>query len=195
MKLLPEGDVEFLAAMYPEIKFSLYRSDDETKFISCFVAQFEDEATCEKNWLNITNLIALNYQEPLDNEAAAWNIYLALVLPSTVVKNLKYRIENDRFALRKLVLDGPAYAKITELKLIDVLESAILGNDLKVSDSHQENTVETELDSANFVRDLVSKDSLIPVDGKDISIKIRKLLISELVLLGNGENENKESGY
>ena len=191
MKLLPSGyNLDFLTSAYPELEFELYRSDDSNGFISCFVAYFFQANDCEQAWINITNLIALNYQEPMDNEASAWNIYLALITTNSLGKHLKYQIENDRFALRKLVLDGPEYVGVSGQMIVGPLESAILGSDLELSPvpTPQQHTPDGSEES--YVAKLVAKDELLPSDGRDTSITLRRLLISELVLLGNNNNEN-----
>lgn len=185
MKLLHnEADISFLEMQFPEIEFSLFRSDDPANFISCFVARFVNADKCEKTWVDITSLIALEYQETLDDDSAAWNIYLVLLCHEKMKKSLKYQIENDRFSLRKLVLDGPEYENINKEQVIEELENMILGNDLKIlcpPSSFVENS--DKLDE-NIIRDLLSRGGALPVDGKDASIQVRKLMMLELLAAG-----------
>jgi len=182
LKLLnSEEDISFLTAHFPAVEFSLFKSDDSVGFISCFVAKFSNAHDCEATWLDITSLIALDFQEQLENENAAWNIYLVLFCPEKLKKHSKYQIENDRFSLRKLVLDGPNYFGKTEIQIVDFLETAILGRDLVISD--QPNVVEenNKDETHNYIREILSNGKVLPMDSKEASIKLRKNLIAELI--------------
>lgn len=177
--LLNNLDVGFLKSIASEIDFSFFQSDDEKHLISCFVARFSDNETCSKYWRLINNKIAVEYQSSLLDEFLAWNIYLALVTPSAMDKHLKYRIENDRFALRKLVLAEPTFASASDAVVREALENSILGRDLKLSDVGGE--LCGQLKNSNPFRDFLSSTSQLPLDGKERSSEIRRHRIKELL--------------
>jgi hypothetical protein len=177
--LLNNRNVGFLKNIASDVDFSFFHSDDERHLISCFVARFSDNETCAKCWRLINNEIAVEYQSSLSDEFLSWNIYLALVTPSAMDKHLKYRIENDRFALRKLVLAGPTFASESEAVVREALEDSILGRDLKLSDVG--NGLCDQLENSNRFRDFLSTSSQLPLDGKERSSEIRRRRINELL--------------
>lgn len=179
MQLLPNQlDLSFLTENFPEVDFSFLQSNDSERFISCFIARCPSNEKCAAYWKRITNQIALDFQEGLSNTFLSWNIYLALVTPNPVEKHLKYKIENDRFALRKLVFSGPRFFEDTDQSIISTLEDMILGKDLKLgvtSDSVPQN------EGSNAVREYLANIQPVPSDGKQKSEAIRKQIISDLI--------------
>lgn len=179
-------NLTFLLNIIPQVKFALYQSDDNKTFINCFVAYFEDNESCAQYWRAINNEIAVEYQPSLPDEFSSWNIYLALVTPLAMDKHLKYRLENDRFALRKIVLSGPSYVSGTcdEMTIEHdgvriALENSILGRDLKLSSSADDVSCKVEL--SNPFREFLSTMSPLPLDGKDKSSEVRRVRINELL--------------
>lgn len=179
MQLLPsEIDLGFLENKFPTVKFYFLQSSDAENFISCFIAQFSTNDECANNWRKITNQIALYFQEGLSNTYASWNIYLALVTPSPVEKHLKYKIENDKFALRKLVLSDPLFYADESSSIVSILENSILGKDLELG-AASESVLQEE--GSNIVREYLAAIADVPSDAKEASIQIRKNMISDLL--------------
>jgi hypothetical protein len=203
MRFLPsQSNIDFLKERFEEVDFALYRSDDDEHFISCFVARFRDDLACENVWKQINNEIAMNFQAKLENDLAAWNIYLSLVTPSPVDRDLKYKIENDRFALRKIVfstfeaeIEADAHVKVDtsegiggsiktgvddDASILSFLETAIFGKDLELYTK----TVESFGGSGDsLIRAYLSKVPQLPLDGKEKSAQLRKQHIEELITL------------
>lgn len=177
--LLADINLDFLKKFANEIEFSFFHSDDDRHFISCFVAHFPNNQTCEELWQAINNEIAIEYQSSLQDDFLSWNIYLILVTPSPMKKRLKYRIENDRFALRKIVLTGPAFSFKSNSIVQEALENSILGKDLKLSDA--DDGLDEEPEKSNRFREFLSTFSKLPLDGKESSLEIRRRCIRELL--------------
>lgn len=177
--LLADLNLSFLKNIAPDVDFSFFQSDDERHFISCFVAHFSDNEACAKYWQLINNEIAVEYQSSLQDDFLSWNIYLTLVTPSAMDKHLKYRIENDRFALRKLVLAGPTFASESGAVVREALENSILGQDLKLSDV--KGGLYDQFENSNSFRDFLSTSSQLPLDGKERSSEVRRRRINELL--------------
>jgi len=171
-------DIRYLTDAFPSVDFVLYQSDDPDRFISCFVARFQDVSIDPEAWLEITSLIAVNFQASLANDFATWNIYLALVFPKAVSRHLKYRIESNRFALRKMVLISDKGILETSEQTLHALEDMILGKDLELGPMDLESRPNS---SSSFVREVVSSTEMIPADGKEKSSYTRKQHIAELL--------------
>lgn len=171
-------DIRYLTDAFPLVEFVLYQSDDPECFISCFVARFKDASVDPDIWLEITSLIAVNFQASLTNDFATWNIYLALVFPKAVSRHLKYKIESNRFALRKIVLVSDKGILETSEQTLHALEEMILGKDLELGPMNRDLPLKS---SSSFVREVISSTEAIPADGKEKSSQTRKQHIAELL--------------
>lgn len=120
--------VEFLSNQFPMATFSMYRSEPEA-YISCFVCWVKNEADLLYLWKKVASVIAYEYQSELDTKFEAWNIYAVFILPTSVKKTTQYEIENDKFAMRKLVVSQVDH--LFDPKVY--LNNEILGADLKLS--------------------------------------------------------------
>jgi hypothetical protein len=70
-----------------------------------FSIQIESETQLEKIWEPITNRIAIDFQAEFDDEYESWNVYVIFVADFEVSRDLKYKIENDKYSSRKIVMD------------------------------------------------------------------------------------------
>lgn len=172
-----KGELSYLVEAFPSVDFRLYQSDDPDHFISCFIAIFPDADFHADAWLEITSLIAVNFQSSLRNDFATWNIYLGLVFSKPISRHLKYKIESNRFALRKMVLTLK-YGDVTEDQIKNIIENMILGNDLKLS-TVPSNSI--PYSGSSFVREFISHTLAIPSDAKEGSILTRRKHIAELL--------------
>ncbi len=67
---------------------------------------FEKESDLKEQWEDIADV--LNYEYLSTNETTEferWNNYLIFVITSEVSLETKYEIENDKFYMRKLVIE------------------------------------------------------------------------------------------
>lgn len=65
--------------------------------------------TLKHKWKEITDSINHDYLTGELSDFERWNCYLFFICDETVPKSLKYEIENDRFAVRKIVEYKPEY--------------------------------------------------------------------------------------
>lgn len=71
-----------------------------------FFIDFGDVEALWEYWQQIANFIAVRFQNKLDDEFQRWNIYLFFRVAGPVEKELKYKIENDTFSSRKIIIDS-----------------------------------------------------------------------------------------
>jgi hypothetical protein len=171
-------DIRYLTDAFPSVGFRLFQSDDPDRFISCFIATFPDPDSLQDAWLEITSLIAVNFQTSLVNDFATWNIYLALVFPKPISRHLKYKIESNRFSLRKMVLTSTENNLETSDRVLKTIEDMILGNDLELGPTAYESL---PYSGDSFVREIISNTVVIPADTKEKSISARRQHIAELL--------------
>lgn len=60
----------------------------------------------ESLWENISKEIALKYQSKLETVYEKWNLYIIYITSDITPKELKNKIENDKFSSRKIVEDS-----------------------------------------------------------------------------------------
>ncbi len=105
---------------FSEIKLNLQEIDIEKcevfhyknneNFIINIFFFVADEETIEDNWKRFSNAIAAKFQNSEymseNKEFEKWNFYIIYVSKGKLSKELKNKIENDRFSSRKIVEDG-----------------------------------------------------------------------------------------
>lgn len=181
-------DIDFLTTSFPEMKFMLLDTG-VVGSISCFVCWIDNENLLSYRWSHVASLIAVEYQSVLEDESAVWNIYLCFICPFQVNKNLKYEIENNKFSMRKIVVDGTIFDNDTDV--IQYLNDEILGHDLEISVADLEDQ-DTDESYKSDLQIQIEKLGEIPLGSKqeysELRLKHIKTLIGGMI-----QNENKES--
>jgi hypothetical protein len=182
--LVSKQSLDFLSSDFPELQFKLLNSGDDD-YISCFICKVEDTLILEQHWSHIASLIALNYQAKLNDELKVWNIYLVYILPIEVNNQLKYKIENDKFSMRKIILDDYQLPFEDDANLIARLNSEILGHDIELK--HSSITMD---DNKTEIQQHIENLGDIPLGNKDGDAESRLKHINKLVdILVNHENK------
>ncbi len=104
MNYLGNNCIKDLNELFEEFEFEF----DSIKFggeIPIFLIHSRNEESLNNKWQGISDFIAGNFQARLTDEYQVWNIYLFYILKNSISKDLKYRIENDTFSSRKIVID------------------------------------------------------------------------------------------
>lgn len=99
-----EDTIKVLEHKFQNIKFS-FKELEFGGYIPIFFIYPKDPNALEKYWNEISDTIALEYQARLQDDFRSWNIYLFFVLKFEIEKELKYKIENDTFSSRKIVIE------------------------------------------------------------------------------------------
>lgn len=71
-----------------------------------FFINVEHEIRLASEWEKITDFIATNFQINVETEFETWNIYLFFLTQKAIDKELKYKIENDTWSSRKIVIES-----------------------------------------------------------------------------------------
>lgn len=95
-------ELESWKSDFPDYEIKLFRSSS-FDYINCFVCYISDENKLHNDWDKVVGLIAGEFQAKLDSDLEVWNIYLIFCTKSEVNTTLIYEIENNKFAMRKLV--------------------------------------------------------------------------------------------
>jgi len=172
-----------LRVMFCGVDFRLYRSDDPLKFINCFVAIFASAESCVALWEKVNSSIAVASQRFLTSGVTPWNLYLLMSTPEKLTKFEKYRIENNRFAARKITLSDAEFLSQSSDRYLNALEDAILGKDIELTDPVKTALATPVQDPQESLirRFLFSKNDIVPTDRKPASAQLRKKYIEELI--------------
>ena len=121
-----------------------YRNEDNFR-INIFFLQ-ADNVTINENWKRFSNMVAANYQNSeymSDREFDKWNFYIIYISKDTLSKELKNKIENDKFSSRKIVEDSYS-EEFNDNEANRLTIKHITNSDLKeIVDSTQEVTIST----------------------------------------------------
>ena len=84
-----------------------------------------EENALSQNWTKITDFIAVHFQTTLIEEFAVWNIYLFFITKKVISKELRFKIENDTFSSRKIVIEE-------DMSNAEIISEHILNKDLPI---------------------------------------------------------------
>ena len=87
-----------------------------------FTILVKNEFELESLWLNLTNAIAMYFQSELEKDIEKWNIYVIFFVREKVSMDCKYKIEQDKYSSRKIVMDN-----IIDINLEEIIESRLFG--------------------------------------------------------------------
>ena len=118
-----------------------------TASLHSFYITFSKPELLEGYWLNIQNYIAYEFQVKLPDDFSKWNLYLFFKISSPIQRDLKYRIENNTFSSRKIVIDKP----VTDAEIV---AQHILNDNLKLPAASR------AIKSESFVESLVIADAV-----------------------------------
>lgn len=173
-------DLSFLSSEFENVNFEIY-SSDQLQFINCITCWFDSPEELIKSWKALQSIISVKFKPEV--RFARWNIYLAMLCAAPLDVREKYAIENDRYAARKIVLDGLGELPPAE-KIEEMINVELLGTDLKLQTMPQP-TSAVKLSIAPLIKNA-------PLDSTSKSKEKRGEIVSRLIEHYR-QNENKES--
>lgn len=168
---IKEIDLAPIQLEFKEIEFFYFESNNGG-FIGCITASFDNSDKAIQLWNAIQSMTAA-YLKPQGNYAK-WNLYFAIFCVGKMPISNKYKIQNDKFALRKIIYDGfDNLPNVSEIQC--ALNKAILGTDLEIVEFSIDQ-VKEELDVAltHVIKDL-------PLDMTAVSKETRRNAIFEII--------------
>ena len=153
-----------------------YRNEDNIRINIFFLKSTSD--IINENWKRFSNMIAANYQnlEYMSNsEFDRWNFYIIYISTDNVSKELKNRIENDKFSSRKIVEDS--YNKEFNDDVANhLIVKHITNSDLKeIVEATQEVTISEYIPKNEKLWKLLSNEEKLTGDRKAQGVFIKKM--------------------
>ncbi|SHK18839.1 ABC-three component system middle component 1 [Desulforamulus aeronauticus] len=94
--------------VFPNMNCWIMRSFDKRFSFYIFTYTCENSNQLVENYNLINNDIAVFFQTGLEIDVEKWNIYLFCFVKEEVNKDLKYKIEQNKYSTRKIVIDKQA---------------------------------------------------------------------------------------
>lgn len=145
--------------------------------INIFTVLLDDNDQLSECWEELTNGIAVHFQGLLEKDIEIWNIYVLFLIKEVVDKELKYKIEQDKYSSRKIVCDGFEVNKeeALDLQIKGVIDNKLFGFQLyELKKDRNEITIQTSVEEK--VRQTDAKlYQIIKYVNKNINAKPEKL--------------------
>lgn len=100
--------------------------------LSCFTIYFDTTKDLDLSWEKFVTEIAINYINEQTDTFSIWNCYCVFICSHEVPKELKYKIENNKFAMRKIVIDSFSQT-IDQTEICNTINNRILSFNVKKS--------------------------------------------------------------
>ena len=153
-----------------------YRNNDNFKINVFFLEA--DSVTINDNWKRFSNMVADDYQNSeymSDKEFDRWNFYIIYISKDNISKELKNKIENDKFSSRKIVEDV-YIGEFNNNEANRLIVKHIINSDLKeIVDATQEVTISEYVPKDENIWRLLEKEEKISGDKKAQEELIKKI--------------------
>lgn len=112
-----------------------------------------------KEWRKISNFIAVNFQNQLENDFEIWNIYIFYKINFFIENSLKYQIENDIFSSRKIIIED-------QISNEEIICEHIINSDLTIEINKLKEEFRYNPTIWNILKDKVPKKKITEEDKK-----------------------------
>lgn len=164
---------------FENTNFKIYHYINEDLFkINVFFVESINEKVLKENWELISSMVAANYQNSEymgEREFDRWNFYIIFISKDIVSKELKNRIENDKFSSRKIVEDS--YDKeFNDDEANRLIVNHITNADLKeIVEATQEVTISPYIPKNEKLWELLFNEEKLIGDRKAQEVFIKKI--------------------
>jgi hypothetical protein len=168
-----------------QFQYWIYEVDAKAKY-TChlFTLVCNDNDALDAYWEDLTENIAINFQINLDKEIERWNIYLLFLLENEVPKEIKYKIEQDKYSCRKLVEDDLKTREFSDIYIAQLIQDKIFSVREINSDSMKDPALISK--SVESIIEVTDSKILLALDGFKSNKQIG-IFYSKFKGLNNGE--------
>ncbi|HDC4525826.1 hypothetical protein QTN38_009825 [Enterobacter cloacae subsp. cloacae] len=171
-------DFSYLATEFEGAKFELYASDED--FLNCIVCWFPSANDIVNSWQAIQSIVSVKFKP--EGKYAKWNIYIVMLCADKLGIKEKYVIQNDRYAARKIVLDGLSVLPDSQ-EVEKMVNIELLGTDLELKVVSEKANEGADISLASLVKGA-------PSAATSAAKEERVAMINKLIeFLSNDENK------
>lgn len=132
-----------------------WKKEEQEYNLYVFSATLENELELERLWKELTNAVAVFFQSELEKEIEIWNIYLIFIIKEKVSRDIKYKVEQDKYSTRKIVIDNiKDTSYIADGNYSDLIESRLFAFRLPEQDLNKN----TNTDNKSLLDIISEKD-------------------------------------
>jgi hypothetical protein len=164
-----------LSERFENINFKFLDKDIGVKINTFIVHGLSSDLENDNNWRIISEEIALKFQSKITSIDEKWNLYIIYVCSDKVNKELKARIENDKFSTRKIV-ENRQIEKLTDEIANNLIIKHITHTDLvEIVNNTQEKIIKSYSPKNKNIWGLIPKDKSVFRDPKSQKYIIEQL--------------------
>jgi hypothetical protein len=108
-------------------------NNDDDRIITAFVWNVETVIALGQHWEEVIDYVSSDYLATVLNEFEVWNSYLFFICKEKVPKSLMYKIENDKYSMRKVVDFN--IEELSEKDIIKLLNRKVLSTHINYAKS------------------------------------------------------------
>lgn len=153
-----------------------YRNENEFR-INVFFLKASKEILSEK-WQRFSNMVAANFQNSIhmsEREFDKWNFYIIYISKDVISREIKNKIENDKFSSRKIVEDSFS-EEFNEFEANRLIIKHITNSDLKeIVNNTEEVTISKYFPNNEKLWELLLSEEKIIGDRKAQEEFIKKI--------------------
>lgn len=137
---------------FSQYNLQLWENDKEKFITNIFILTLTDENILSEIWENLIAKIAFHFQSNLEKEIELWNIYVIFFIENKIEQNeLKYKIENDHYCARKIILDDIGNIKNDEKRIKELISKKLFDLEVpKISEVDNIDDLEKKLKSIDL---------------------------------------------
>jgi len=177
-----DNDLDNLSGEFNGWNFSYFNQSKESNNIGVFCCQVKCADTLRKEWQQINNYIATTFLFKNKSPFERWNTYLLFSCSESISPALQYEVENNKFAMRKILVADKA---LDNDELIILLNKKILATDIVIG---QASANVFELPALSAVASRLVAEDLNINNVKEFSKSRKRWLDSELERMASSEN-------
>ena len=176
-----DTDLSRLSNEFKRWRFSHFNQNKENN-ISVFCCQVQSTDDLKKEWQQINNYIATTFVFKNKNAFERWNTYLLFSCSEVTPPALHYEIENNKFALRKILIAGKS---LDNYELVDFLNQKILATNIEIN---QTSKYAVEIKDLSLISSRLLAGKWNINDSKKFTQERKEWLDAELVRMTSNEN-------
>lgn len=163
------NDLELNKELAEQLNISYYTAFSLITF-HVFIIEI-DKGILEETWKKINNKVAFYMQDKFANTFEKWNLYLFYLIKNECSITIKYKIENNPFSSRKIVIDDNNEKKMSHNQIIS---NYIFDSEIKL-DSSKEKVELGELEQDSKIFNLIKTPKLeLSADGRNKDKSVEK---------------------
>ncbi len=163
--------LEDLSERFENLLFKFLEQNIGVKISVFLVHGTASDLEKDDNWRIISEEIALKFQSKIESKDDKWNLYIIYVCSEKVDKELKAKIENNKFSSRKIVEDNQT-EKLTDEIVNNLIIKHITNTDLvEIVNNTKENIEKSYTPKNTVIWDLIPKKESV-LRNKDLQNQI-----------------------